>query len=360
MAISTEGKLKERIKELSCLYSISSIFSAHADTVEATLSKILPIIRKAWLHPEKAVVEINCNNALLLSHKLPKETVFLICPLETDNGSHQYIKVHYPANSFTEAHFLEEEKQLLQKIASEITTFLNIQQAKEKERLLNQRVERTDRLAILGEITAGIAHELNTPLANILGYAELLEAQTSRKEDVNKIIKSALYAREVVKKLMFFTCEMPQNRTITRVKPLVEEALTFLGPTLKKAGIHCELQFENEQLALKIDRVQFIQVLFNLMINAIYASPEDSVIKVSAFTENQRFALEIADQGHGIPENIHAKIFEPFFTTKPPGQGSGLGLSVVHGIVKSHQGDITIHPNSPKGTIFRISFPIEN
>ncbi|WP_339608996.1 ATP-binding protein [uncultured Planktosalinus sp.] len=360
MAISTEDKLKERIKELSCLYSISSILSAHTGTLEDTLSKILPVIKEAWLYPEKALVEINCKNTLLLSQKLPKQTVFLVCPLETEIESHQYIKVHYPADSFSETHFLEEEKLLLQKIASEITTFLNIQQAKEKERLLNQRVERTDRLAILGEITAGIAHELNTPLANILGYAELLETQTSRKEDINKIIKSALYAREVVKKLMFFTCEMPQNRTITKVKPLVEEALTFLGPTLKKAGIHCVLKFENEQLALKLDRVQFIQVLFNLMINAIYASPEGSVINVIAFTEDQRFALEIADQGQGIPESIRTKIFEPFFTTKPPGQGSGLGLSVVHGIVKSHQGEITILPNSPNGTIIRISFPIEN
>src|SRR5690606_8727075 len=161
-AISIEDKLRERIKELTCLYSISSISSTHTETIESTLLKILPIVKEAWMYPDQAVVEINLNGNKLLSEPLPKKIVFLVSYMETDDGKINYIKLHYPANTFTESHFLEEEKLLLQKIASEITAFLNIQLAKEKERLLNQRVERNDRLSILGEITAGIAHELNT------------------------------------------------------------------------------------------------------------------------------------------------------------------------------------------------------
>jgi two-component system NtrC family sensor kinase len=360
-AISLEDKLRERIKELTCLYSISSILSTHTDAIDATLIKILPIVKDAWLYADQAVVEIHLNGNSLLSEPVPEKTVFLVSYLETEAGKKNYIKLHYPANTFTESHFLEEEKMLLQKIASEITAFLNIQLAKEKERLLNQRVERNDRLSILGEITAGIAHELNTPLANILGYAELLLpklAEPDKKEDTNKIIKSALYAREVLKKLMFFTCEMPQNRTTQKLKPIVEEALAFLGPNLKKAQLSCTLEVPDEVLELKLDRVQFMQLLFNLLINAIYASPPDTTIKVKLSREGTNVILEIADQGTGIAPDLKDKIFEPFFTTKPLGQGSGLGLSVVHGIVKSHQGEITFRNNSPKGTLFRVAFPI--
>ncbi len=362
-AISIEDKLRERIKELTCLYSISSILSTHTDAIDTTLLKILPIVREAWLYPEQAVVEIQLNGSTLFSEPLPQKTVFLVSYLETGNGNKNYIKVHYPSNTFTEAHFLEEEKLLLHKIASEITAFLNIQLAKEKEHLLNQRVERNDRLAILGEITAGIAHELNTPLANILGYAELLLpklAKPDQKEDTHKIIKSSLYAREVLKKLMFFTCEMPQNRTTQKLKPLVEEALAFLGPNFKKAQLSCIPEVPDKDLELKVDRVQFMQLLFNLLINAIYASPPKTTITVKLFGDGNNVILEITDQGSGIAPELKDKIFEPFFTTKPPGQGSGLGLSVVHGIVKSHQGEITFTNNSPQGTLFRVTFPIHH
>src|SRR5690606_3331441 len=133
-----------------------------------------------------------------------------------------------------------------------------------------------------------------------LGYAELLLPklnETGKKDDTGKIIKSALYAREVLKKMMFFTCEMPQHRTTQKLKPLVEEALALLGPNLKKAQLDCTLEVPDAALELKVDRVQMLQLLFNLLINAMYASPPHTSIKVKLFREAGSIILEIADQG---------------------------------------------------------------
>ena len=98
--------------------------------------------------------------------------------------------------------------------------------------------------------------------------------------------------------------------------------------------------------------------MFNILLNAIYASPEGGEIIIALYTAAGAFVIEVADEGSGMPEDVKLKIYEPFFTTKPIGEGTGLGLSVVHGIIKSHSGSITVHDNSPCGTIFRIELPL--
>ncbi|KAF2511408.1 GHKL domain-containing protein [Flavobacterium zhairuonense] len=116
--------------------------------------------------------------------------------------------------------------------------------------------------------------------------------------------------------------------------------------------------FNNSISTVKIDAVQITQLLFNLLINAIHASTKKSLIKTIIENDAQNIIIHIEDQGHGIPDEIKQKIFEPFFTTKNTKSGSGLGLSVVYGIVKNHNGKITVTNNKPNGAIFTISLPI--
>ena len=111
-----------------------------------------------------------------------------------------------------------------------------------------------------------------------------------------------------------------------------------------------------ETLKLRLG-MQLTQVVFNLIVNAIYFAPPKSTISVALAIEKENIILKIADQGPGIPEESKAHIFDPFFTTKPVGEGSGLGLSVVHGIVQSHHGSIAVTTNAPTGTIFTLKFP---
>lgn len=360
-SISIEEKLQERIKELSCLYEVSSAIREFNGSYETILESIVQILKNSWRFPELATVEIQCENYHLSSNPIPSEVYSQTSIIQISEKEMGFIKVHYPASDLSKAHFLVEEQRLLDKVADEIALFFERQHIKIQEELLKQTAQRNDRLSILGEITAGIAHELNTPLGNILGFAEFIEEkseETQTKRDAQKIINSAIYSREVVKKLMFFSCDMPQNIKIIEVKPIITQALSLLKPNFRKAGISYKFNIENPGLKAQVDPIQLTQVFFNLVINAIYYSPENSQITIIIINDDNHYTIEIADEGKGISPEVKDKIFEPFYTTKPLGEGSGLGLSVVHGIIKSHKGEISIADNFPKGTIFKIKLPL--
>lgn len=353
--------LNERIKELTCLYDISTLASEHSDSIEELLQAISERIAQAWLHSDAAIAEISLPNRQYFSSELPSQTVSLSAHILVDKIQIGKVKVHYPKDQYSTKDFLEEESHLLQKVAYEIASIVDRNQHIEKEETLKRSVERNDRLSILGEITAGIAHELNTPLGNILGFSQLIAEETKEQQvanDAQKITDSAIYAREVVKKLMFFSCEMPQQMESIAINPLVEDAIKLLKPSLQNARVNIELEEDPKNTFGRLDPIQITQVIFNLLINAIYASPPESTIRVKLLTANKNLSIIIADEGSGIPKNVRDKIFEPFYTTKPIGEGSGLGLSVVHGIVRSHKGSIHFSTEIGKGTTFNVTLPL--
>jgi signal transduction histidine kinase len=358
---SAEEKLKERVKELSCLYEISSLFQKmNGKNPEKLLQRVAQAVKNAWRFSKDASVVIELKDFDLENRPLPQKTVSQKSAIENSLKSYGSISVHYPSPKFKETDFLKEEQELLNKVAFEIGSYFEKKEQQKKQDLLKRSAERNDRLTILGEITAGIAHELNTPLGNILGFTELISEQTtdqSIKRDSQKIKEAAIFSREVVKKLMFFACEMPQNKEEIKIKPVVEQALSLLGQSFKKADIKVELISKDDEIEAQIDSIQLTQVLFNLLINAIYASPKGSKITCTLYHDEGMFYIDVADRGSGIDSENKTKIFEPFFSTKPVGEGSGLGLSVVHGIVKSHKGLIGFKNNSPHGTVFQISIP---
>lgn len=359
---TTKQDLKERIKELTCLYDITSVLGKNSDNIPIILEKICHIVKAAWKYSEDAVVEIDLADFLLQTSKIPLPSVYQEADLVINEKIKGRIRVHYPSPPFNSDDFLKEEQKLLKKVALEISGYYENKQQKEQQEKLRRTIERNDRLNILGEITAGIAHELNTPLGNILGFAELIEDRTENeqiKKDSAKIIKAAIYSREVVKKLMFFACEMPQNRKMSLIAPIVSQALTLLNPNFKKAKVNYSLENRSPKLKAQVDPIQLTQVLFNLLINALHASTKDSQIKVVVDEKEDQLSIMICDEGTGIKDEHTSKIFEPFFTTRPVGEGSGLGLSVVHGIVKSHKGKILVSKNKPKGTIFEVLLPIK-
>lgn len=361
-SLSTKERLKERIKELVCLYETTHIINQKNITIEEVLTNIGQNLEKALKYSDDAIVEIVFKDLKILTNVLPQKTVYIDRKTFIENNEVGFIKIHYPSPKLSIDDFLEEEYKLLEKISVETSQFLENKERKEKEEKLKQSAERNDRLSILGEITAGIAHELNTPLGNILGFAELIKKENKVKsidKDISKIINAAIYSREIVKKLMFFSCEMPQNKEVLLIKPIILQAVTLLGPNFKKANITCNVTFKDHNIKAQIDEIQLTQVLFNIIMNAIYVSPFESKIDILVNSKKENFIIEIKDQGSGIDEEIKPKIFEPFFTTKPIGEGSGLGLSVVHGIIRSHKGEIKVVNNKPKGTNFQIILPLK-
>jgi len=360
--ITTEEKLKERIKELTCLYEVTSIIiNCDYNKIEKSLKAIVFSLKEALRYSQSACVEIKTNEFFISTEEFPKKMVYISSPISIFNKQEGVLKVGYNCDEFTKKDFLYEEKLLLRKIGVETGNLLERKRIEENEALLKRKVEHADRISILGEITAGIAHELNTPLANILGFAELLKNRSKKgsqaEKDIDKIINSAIFSREVVKKLMFFACEMPQKMELITINEVILDAINLLDPTFKKHKIKYTLNFSNPLIKLKVDTIQLTQVVFNLILNAIYFSPEEGIITINVTDNLKNVTLSISDQGPGIKNSISDKIFEPFFTTKPVGDGSGLGLSVVHGIIKSHMGTIKHQPNFPKGTTFIVNFP---
>lgn len=358
---SIEEKLKERIKELTCLYEVTSIVAnANYSDIESSLISISFCVKKAWRYPKEASVEIKTAQFCINTEGFQPSSVFQKKPIKVFNREEGSITVFYPPDRHSVDDFLAEEEQLLQNIGIEIGNVLERKQIKENEQRIQRQIERNDRLTILGEITAGIAHELNTPLANILGYSELLRSRLGSQpeviSDLDKIINSTIFSREVVKKLMFFACEMPQEMKQVNIVPVVKEAIELLKPVFVKNHINYKFHANNEKIDLKVDTIQLTQVVFNLVLNAIYFSPKDGLIEIILDNQAEKVQLRISDEGSGINEEAD-KIFDPFYTTKPVGEGSGLGLSVVHGIIKSHKGIIKHQPNQPKGTVFIVDFP---
>lgn len=355
-----EHKLRERVKELTCLYDVTTAVLQYNEDVDATLNKICSIVQQAYQFADDAIVELWLEAHYVLTDPLPETTSCQMSAIVVSGDEMGYIKVHYDAKKHGLSHFLTEEQKLLDKVALEVSSFFEKLVLAENERLFQRNIAYADRLSILSEITAGIAHELNTPLGNILGFAELIkQISTDRQitEDVSRIISAAVHSREIVKKLMYFSCEMPQHPEQVDIATVISESLALLGPNFDKKHITCKFEHDKPRILTRFDPVQLTQVLFNLLLNAIYASPDEGQIIVRLQSERDRFIIEIEDSGRGIPEEIRTKIFAPFFTTKPMGEGTGLGLSVVHGIVKSHGGTIKVLDMRP-GTIFIIDLPL--
>ncbi len=156
---------------------------------------------------------------------------------------------------------------------------------------------------------------------------------------------------------MFFACEMPQEMQEINLVPSIKNSLALLDASFTKANVKYIVKIDDEELFIKADRVQLTQIIFNLIINAIYFTPENGLVTIAASQSKNHIILKISDEGTGLSAEALDKVFQPFFTTKPTGDGTGLGLSVVHGIVASHKGTITVQNNKDKGAIFTVTLP---
>ncbi|SFU75183.1 His Kinase A (phospho-acceptor) domain-containing protein [Pustulibacterium marinum] len=355
---TTEEILKERIKELTCLYEVSSIIvNTDANQIPETFNAITQSLQRGFQYPDHTEIAITTPVHSIATGTIAnkEQLTASIRVFNNDSGS---IIAALPS---TEYAFLKEEQQLLDSVALKIGNLLERVEIQQNELQLRRQMQRADRLAILGEITAGIAHELNTPLANILGFAELHKADLEEKglehSDVNKIIQNAIFAREVVKNLMFFTCAMPQEMQQINMVPQLKSALELLDSTFKKKGVRYETKIAKDEISIKADTIQFTQIVFNLIMNAIYFSPTGGKVTIEANETETHAVIKVIDEGSGLSDEALDKVFEPFFTTKPTGDGTGLGLSVVHGIVASHKGSITAANHTNGGAIFTVKIP---
>ncbi len=229
----------------------------------------------------------------------------------------------------------------------------------------------SEKLAIIGELVAGVAHELNNPLASVILYAQLMEARgvdAYLQHDLDKIVTQAHRASKVVRGLLDFARQRPSERKPTQINTVLQSTIDLLAYELRTYNIIVETEFAPEIPPLSADIHQLQQVFVNLINNALQAMSAEKdegtlIIRtvypaISAFNKEDSVLIVVQDDGPGIPEEHITRIFDPFFTTKTETGGTGLGLSVCHGIITDHQGLIWAENGAERGTIFFIELPI--
>ncbi len=356
--------LRERVKELSCLYGIALLVEKPNISLDEILQGITDLLPPAMLYPKIASAQITFDTNYYTTHGFRNVKDKLSADIIINNEKRGIIEVGYNEIKveLDEGPFLKEERDLIDTVASEVDLIVERRKtAEDKERLQNQ-LRHADRLATIGQLAAGVAHELNEPLGNILGFAQLVKKsgqllkQTGK--DIDNIVMASLHAREVIKKLMFFARQMPPKKVQVNLNQLVEDGLYFLKSHCEKEGIEIVRSFSSNLPEITVDPSQLYQVFVNLAVNAIQAMPKGGKLTISTFTGDGHITLAIEDNGVGISEDNMKQIFVPFFTTKGIGEGTGLGLSVAHGIVTAHGGTIKVTSKVSQGSRFEVKLPL--
>jgi two-component system NtrC family sensor kinase len=236
------------------------------------------------------------------------------------------------------------------------------------ERQIQSKMIQTEKMAALGQLVSGIAHELNNPLTAIIGYAQLLlghELNAAQLDDAKKVYQEAERARRIVKNLLYFARENKPERVRVNLNEVVERTLALRSYELKVENIAVECDLDLDLPPTMGDPYQLQQVVLNLVVNAEQALLEgrgQGQVRISTrhglHLTGSRISLEVSDDGPGIAPEIASRIFDPFFTTKPPGVGTGLGLSIVYGIVHQHGGEVTFESPPGAGAKFTVELPV--
>jgi len=250
---------------------------------------------------------------------------------------------------------------LLSKNGARLGRLILLDDITQRVRLEDQMVQ-TEKLTSLGLLAAGVAHEVNTPLAVISNYIQMLAKQIPvddpRQKTIERIVKQTFRASEIVNNLLNFSRTGGAAPVEVDLNSVLEETLTLVQHPFKTAQVNVVRNYAEKLPPVLGSTTRLQQVFLNLFMNARDAMPSGGMLEVRTGAHNGSVEIEVSDTGAGIPpEHIH-RIFDPFFTTKATGRGTGLGLSVSYGIIKEHAGKVDVRSTPGKGTSFRLEFPV--
>ena len=357
--------LGERVKELTCLYGIARVVEQPGLSIDEVLQRIVGLLPSAWQYPDVTAASISLDGRRLSNPGFRAGAQRQESEVVVRGRPRGLVEVVYleAKPDVHEGPFLAEERSLIDEVARQVGLFVERRDGVEEKARLQQQLRHADRLATIGQLAAGVAHELNEPLGGILGFAQLarkspgLPAQAD--QDLEKIVNASLHAREIVRKLLIFARQMPAVKTKADLNRVVTEGLYLVEARCATEGIRLERDLDPTLSEVVADPGQLQQVLMNLVVNGVQAMPGGGLLTIRTRNRPGGVVLSVEDTGAGIDEETLKEIFDPFFTMKEVGQGTGLGLSVVHGIVTSHGGTIRVESEPGHGSRFDVDLPLE-
>jgi PAS domain S-box-containing protein len=255
---------------------------------------------------------------------------------------------------------------LLGLVAQRAASELEIRRIEQDQQHVKIKAETSSRLAALGEMAAGIAHEINNPLTGVIGFAQLLKERRELPEDVQESVKiiddGSQRVKEIVKRMLTFARQTKPLKTRADLHELIETTLELRNYVLKTNNIEVIRDYARDLPWISVDPGQIQQVFINIIINAEYAMNKlqgRGTLTIKTEKLDQRVRISFIDNGPGISRENLTKLFDPFFTTKDVGEGTGLGLSLAHGIIVEHGGTIRAESEFGKGATFIIELPID-
>jgi two-component system, NtrC family, sensor kinase len=243
-----------------------------------------------------------------------------------------------------------------------VTHYVGVERDISEELRLRDQLVHSERLSAIGELVAGVAHEINNPLQTIVGCVELMlddRSGTTNKRDLETVRREAARAGQIVRNLLSFVRRGAPDRVATDLTGIVRTTVELREYHLRQRNIETVGRYADEPILALVNRDEIQQVVLNLLLNAeqaIAGSSAAGAITVTTGTDGLQHFVEVADTGPGVSPELRGRIFEPFFTTKDVGEGTGLGLSISHGIAHAHGGTLALL-ESKRGARFRLSLP---
>ena len=357
--------LRERVKELTCLYSLAQLVERSGISVAEILQGAVELLPPAWQYPEVAAGRIVFDGQSYLTANFKVGAHVQSAPIVVDDEPRGHVDVVYVEEKpgLHEGPFLREERNLIDAVAHQISLIVERRQAEEDRLRMQDQLRHADRLATIGQLAAGVAHELNEPLGNILGFAQLAQKHPGLPEgvmpDLAKIVATCLHARQIINSLMLFSRQMPPQKASLDLNVVVAEAIDLLEARCASNGIAIVRHLSPDLPEITADASQLRQALVNLAVNAIQAMPDGGALEFATHASGDCVVLTVQDSGMGMSEQVLKEIFVPFFTTKEVNEGTGLGLPMVHGIVTSHGGHIRVESAPGQGARFDVDLPVD-
>jgi signal transduction histidine kinase len=372
-------ELGERVKELNCLFAISSLIEKPGISLEEILQGTVELIPPALRYPGSTCARITLDGRTFCSTNWR----------ETDSKQTSYIVVNgarigalevdclekTPKNGTPS--FLKEESGLIDAVSERLGKIIARDLVEKEKKHLEAQLRQFQKMETIGSLAGGIAHDFNNILTPIIGYSEITMDYVPKdsvvRNNLNEVLNAAMRAKNLVQQILTFSRQSDQELKPIKISPVVQEALSLLRASLP-ATIKISQNLEKECGSVLAEPTQIHQIVMNLCTNAYHSMSEkggmlgvtlrevdldsDDLVLNLSLNPGPHLILSVSDTGHGMDRGVTERIFDPYFTTKPPGRGTGIGLSVVHGIVKSYAGEITVYSEVGAGTIFNVYLPI--